>query len=45
MPLFDVSERTAANVKQLKELQTKMKRNRQTIADDGISSLVEGLLS
>ena len=42
VPLFDVGERTAANVKQLKELQTKMKRNRQTIADDGISSLVEG---
>ena len=41
VPLFDVSERSAANVKQLKELQTKMKRNRQTVADDGISALVD----
>ena len=40
VPLFDVSERTGANVKQLKDLQTKMKRNRQTIADDGISTLL-----
>ena len=28
-------------MKQLKELQTKMKRNRQTIADDGITALLE----
>ncbi|MFR1640930.1 MAG: hypothetical protein ACLSVD_18405, partial [Eggerthellaceae bacterium] len=42
VPLFDVSERTAANVKQLKELQTKMKRNRETVADDGINALLEG---
>lgn len=42
VPPFDVSERTAANIKQLKELQTKMKQNRQTIADDGISTLLEG---
>ncbi|WP_080799594.1 alanine--tRNA ligase [Arabiibacter massiliensis] len=42
VPLFDVSERTAANVKQLKELQAKMKRNRQTVADDGISALLAG---
>lgn len=40
VPLFDVSERAAANVKQLKELQTKMKRNRETVADDGISALL-----
>ena len=41
VPLFDVSERTAANVKALKELQTKMKRNLQTIAADGVTALVE----
>lgn len=41
VPLFDVSERTLANVKQLKEIQVTMKRNRQTIADDGISKLVD----
>ena len=44
VPLFDVSERTQANVKQLKELQTKMKRNRQTIADDGITALLESAI-
>ncbi len=41
VPLFDVSERTAANMKQLKELQGKLKRNRQTVADDGITKLVD----
>jgi alanyl-tRNA synthetase len=40
VPLLDVSERTAANVKTLKELQAKMKRNLQTIADDGITALL-----
>lgn len=40
-PLFDVSERTASTVRQLKELQGRLKRNRQTVAEDGISKLVE----
>lgn len=41
VPLFDVSERTAANVKQLKDLQTKAKRNRQALANDGIAGLID----
>ena len=41
VPLFDVSERSAANVKTLKELQTKLKRGRETVADDGITKLIE----
>ena len=40
VPLFDVSERSAANVKALKELQTKLKRGRETVAEDGITKLV-----
>ena len=34
VPLFDVSERSAANVKQLKELQTKLKRGIETVSED-----------
>ncbi|RNL49042.1 alanine--tRNA ligase [Paraeggerthella hongkongensis] len=41
VPIFDVSERVAANAKQVKELQAKMKRNRQGLADDAYSSLLE----
>ena len=41
MPLFDVSERTASNMKTLKDLQTKLKRGREAVADDGINALLE----
>ena len=41
VPLFDVSERTASNMKTLKDLQTKLKRGREAVADDGINALLE----
>ncbi|MDO4291422.1 MAG: alanine--tRNA ligase [Eggerthellaceae bacterium] len=40
VPLFDVSERTAANLKTMKEIQQKAKRTKETVSDDGISKLV-----
>lgn len=42
VPLFDVSERTATNLKTLKDLQTKLKRNKQIGAEDGFASLIDG---
>ena len=40
VPLFDVSERTAANVKQLKDIQKKAKHGKSVLSDDGITKLV-----
>ncbi len=40
VPLFDVSERTAANLRTLKDLQQKHKRNKGMVAEDGITKLV-----
>ena len=40
VPLFDVSERTAANVRTLKELQQRGKRGKEMIAEDGVTKLV-----
>ncbi|MEG0791070.1 MAG: alanine--tRNA ligase [Gordonibacter sp.] len=39
VPLFDVSERTALNLKSLKEMQTKLKRNKQVGAEDRIAEV------
>ena len=41
VPLFDVSERTAANVKALKEIQKGAKQAKNVISEDGVSKLVE----
>ncbi len=41
VPLFDVSERTASNLKSFKEFQQAAKRGKQAISDDGISRLLE----
>ncbi len=41
VPLFDAADRCAANVAQLKELQTKMKRNREAAAADGMTKVLE----
>ena len=40
VPLFDVSERTAANVRTLKEFQQQRKRGKEVVAEDGITKLV-----
>ncbi len=45
VPLFDVSERTATNLKTLKELQVKLKRNKQVGAADGVAVLVEAAVA
>ncbi len=41
VPIFDVSERTAANLKTFKELQQAAKRGKETVSDDGINALLE----
>ena len=41
VPLFDVSERTAANVKQLREFQKKAKQTKGIVSDDNITKLVD----
>ena len=41
VPLFDVSERTAANVKTLKEIQKGAKQAKNAISEDGVTKLVE----
>ncbi len=41
VPLFDVSERTAANVKTLKEIQKGAKQAKNVISEDGVTKLVE----
>ncbi len=40
VPLFDVSERTAANIKTLKEVQQAAKRGKEAVSDDGINKLL-----
>ncbi len=40
VPLFDVSERTAANLKSFKELQQAAKRGKEAVSDDGINALL-----
>ncbi len=40
VPLFDVSERTAANVRTIKEFQQQRKRGKEVVAEDGITKLV-----
>ena len=40
VPLFDVSERTAANIKQLREFQKKAKQTKGVVSDDNITKLV-----
>ncbi len=41
VPLFDVSERTASNLKSFKELQQAVKRSKEAVSDDGINALLE----
>ncbi len=41
VPLFDVSERTATNLRSFKELQQAAKRAKDTVSDDGINALLE----
>lgn len=41
VPLFDVSERTALNLKSIKDMQIKLKRNRQIGAEDAFATLIE----
>lgn len=41
VPLFDVSERTAANLKSFKELQQAAKRGKEAVSDDGINALLD----
>ena len=41
VPPFDVSERSAANVKSIKEMTHQLKRGMSTIADDGITKLLD----
>ncbi len=41
VPLFDVSERTAANQKTLKEVQQAAKRAKDAVSDDGFNELLE----
>ena len=40
VPLFDVSERTAANVKLLKEIQKGAKQAKNVVSEDGVTKLV-----
>ncbi len=40
VPLFDVSERTASNMKAIKELRDATKRGKEAIADDDINELL-----
>ena len=44
VPLFDVSERTAANIKTMKELADKRKHNKQAAADGEVLSMLENVL-
>ncbi len=41
VPIFDVSERTAANLKSFKELQQAAKRGKEAVSDDGINALLD----
>ncbi len=45
VPLFDVSERTAANLKSFKEMQQAAKRGKEAVSDDGINALLDQVVS
>ncbi len=45
VPLFDVSERSAANVKQLREYQKAAKQTKNAVSDDNITKLVDKAVS
>ncbi|WP_165247656.1 alanine--tRNA ligase [Adlercreutzia sp. ZJ141] len=45
VPLFDVSERTASNLKALKDIQQKAKRAKDIVSDDGINELLAAVVS
>ncbi len=40
VPMFDVSERTVANLKSFKELQQAAKKGKEAVSDDGINALL-----
>ena len=40
VPMFDVSERTAANLKNMKEMQKQSKRGKEAVSDDAINKLL-----
>lgn len=44
VPIFDVSERTAANQKTMKELQDKRKHNKQAASEGEVLSILENVL-
>ncbi len=44
VPIFDVSERTASNLKSFKELQQAVKRGKETVTDDGINTLLDQVI-
>ena len=44
VPLFDVSERTASNIKAIKEAQTKAKNVKQTAAEADLSHFLKGVI-
>lgn len=45
VPLFDVSERTAANIKQLREFTKKAKQSKGIVSDDNITKLVDSAVA
>lgn len=45
VPLFDVSERVAANVKSLKEIQHQAKHAKELVSDDAITGLVNAAVA
>ena len=45
VPLFDVSERSAANMKQLREQQKAAKQAKNTVSDDNITKLIDGAVA
>ncbi len=45
VPLFDVSERSAANVKQIREQQKAAKQAKGVVSDDNITKLVDGAVA
>ena len=44
VPLFDVSERSASNLRQIKDMQAKMKANKQRAAESEGVELLEGMV-
>ncbi len=41
VPMFDVHERTLANLKHTKDLQAELRQGRRSIADDGVNALIK----